>query len=168
MTALGRPHLISQVLPSPFSICERGAKLWPDEGTAITVALATFNCFASVKMALFLYFFVPHLSRSLALIHSIPFLPITANPPARTTIMRFHLQHGPHFPLAEGTVQHPRWSNVLLQMVLLLYNIFKKLQEHELYFKQLKLTSYFILFYLFLYLIFGFVLLYCILFYNFI
>lgn len=95
MTALGRPHLISQVLPSPFSICERGAKPWPDEGTAITVALATFNCFASVKMALFLFFFVPHLSRSLALIHSIPFLPITANPPATTTIMRLHLQHGP-------------------------------------------------------------------------
>lgn len=103
MTALGRPHLISQVLPSPFSICERGAKPWPDEGTAITVALATFNCFASVKMALFLFFFVPHLSRSLALIHSIPFLPITANPPARTTIMRLHLQHGPHFLLTEGT-----------------------------------------------------------------
>lgn len=146
MTALGRSHLISQVLPSPFSIYERGAKPWPDEGTAITVALATFNCFASVKMALFLFFFVPHLSRSLALIHSIPFLPITANPPARTTIMRFHLQHGLHFSLAEGTVQHPRWSNVLLQMVLLLYNIFKKLQEHEVYIKQLKLTSYFILF----------------------
>lgn len=103
MTALGRPHLISQVLPSPFSICERGAKPWLDEGKAITVALATFNCFASVKMALFLFFFVPHLSRSLALIHSIPFLPITANPPARTTIMRLHLQHGPHFALAEGT-----------------------------------------------------------------
>lgn len=103
MTALGRPHLISQVLPSPFSISERGAKPWPDEGTAITVALATFNCFASVKMALFLFFFVPHLSHSLALIHSIPFLPITTNPPARTTIMRLHLQHGPHFPLAEGT-----------------------------------------------------------------
>lgn len=95
MPGLRRPRLISQVLPSPVSICEKGANPWPDEGTTITVALATFNCFAAVKTALFLFSFSLGVQ---AQIRSIPFRPKAANPSTRTTIMWFYL--GPHFSRA--------------------------------------------------------------------